>query len=466
MSFTRRNFLKSGAAASAAIGMGFPESVSPASSGWQNREQINPAIDNLRVVCCHDPSMITGRMTTIHPLGQYGACDASRIESNMDKMAQALAQKESANDAWDTIFMMPSTKQSWNQVKAAIKVNGMDSINPSIIILDKVCKELIRKGVLASNIYIYDAGSEITRWYGSSDARSKLPQGVNINDILGDTGQPRKNYRLANGRTYQTASWLVDGVIDLLINIAPNKGHYINNLGGFTLTMKNHVGSMKFGHPSDPADMIAMNTSDPFLGGTPPRQQLCIVDSLWATPNGPTSYDAQQYDRIVMGTCSPIVDYLTARKIRDEIMDVNSLSNSSYHINESAMTQLVEAFGYDSNSPEIRNLDLVDALTYSSTGLQTAAHGRGKRKVSFSFSGSHGVAPTISFKVPSTGDHVIFDIFDLSGRTVSSMLLDAHRKTVVWDGSDFQGRKIGAGQYIVRCRTTGYEKSGMLQINQ
>jgi hypothetical protein len=72
---------------------------------------------------------------------------------------------------------------------------------------------------------------------------------------------------------------------NILVNCAVNKGHG-SSYGSFTLTMKNHTGTMKFGCPSQ-QELIDENKSERILGGSPVRQLLCIVDSLWAAVPGP-----------------------------------------------------------------------------------------------------------------------------------------------------------------------------------
>jgi len=61
----------------------------------------------------------------------------------MDKMAMALAQKATANEAWATIFRKPAAK-TWANVKVAIKAPG------SFATVNKICKELNRLGVASS----------------------------------------------------------------------------------------------------------------------------------------------------------------------------------------------------------------------------------------------------------------------------------------------------------------------------
>ena len=60
----RRDFLKTAAAGAAgAMGLGalkFDKLLAQSAGGWVSGMQVNPAIDNKRVVCCHDANMLTG----------------------------------------------------------------------------------------------------------------------------------------------------------------------------------------------------------------------------------------------------------------------------------------------------------------------------------------------------------------------------------------------------------------------
>jgi hypothetical protein len=179
---------------------------------------------------------------------------------------------------------------------------------------------------------------------------------------------------LPDGSKEKCVKALKDGTIDILINFAVNKGHYITYAGKFTLALKNHIGSIKFDHEmNDPAKfsdkIIAINQSKQILGeGAVPLQQLCIVDSLWAMRDGPSGSLDSLVFCLVMGTFAPIVDYLTVKKIREELTESDggkAYGMGMTNTNTEVLNQFVSAFGYDPGSDEIKNLSLIDALTYS-----------------------------------------------------------------------------------------------------
>ena len=334
MSINRRDFCSGSIGGGIALATGCSRFGSPVDSGqesviWSDNFQINPAINNKKVVCCHDDRMISGDISTGNFNDQNAAVDSSRVEANMDALARTLTGKSGTEQAWSTIFRKPEEK-SWSDVKAAIKINGINtSIMPHIAIVGKVCAELVNLGVAAKNITVYDAchgargNDKYTPYIGDG-----LPQDTVV------TNGDHNGTVVVWGSTIACTT-IVSGC-DILVNCAVNKGHG-HDKGGFTLTMKNHTGTMMFSCPSL-TEMIEENKSSLILGGTPVRQQLCIVDSLWAAVKGPGDPPSHAPNRIVMGTFGPLVDVAVARNIREAVM------NASHY--DEAITKICSEFGY------------------------------------------------------------------------------------------------------------------------
>jgi hypothetical protein len=101
------------------------------------------------------------------------------------------------------------------------------------------------------------------------------------------------------------------------------------------------------------------------VGSTPPQQQLCIVDSIWATTmlNPGVNGDDIPANMIIMGVFSPVVDYVTARKVRKNIMGC--------YLSAVADTFLLN-FGYTER--EIRELDLLLISDSQITSLTAGKH--------------------------------------------------------------------------------------------
>ena len=116
---------------------------------------INPNIDNLRVVCCHDTDMLTKTPSNYGVSQQAANVNTARVESNLDAMARTLANKSDTSEAWSTIFR---SGKPWPSSLVAIKVNTINTSNvPGIAVIGKICQVFRDLGVPASSIIIYDA---------------------------------------------------------------------------------------------------------------------------------------------------------------------------------------------------------------------------------------------------------------------------------------------------------------------
>jgi hypothetical protein len=336
----RRDFLKT-AAAGAAGAMGisalrFDKLFAQSTGGWVSGMQVNPAIDNKRVICCHDPKMLgnypsSGAVSTVWA-SQNSYVDPATVSQNLEQMAMQLAQKNTAADAWSTIFQKPTGK-AWASTKVAIKVNAIQSTtgnHPRVAIVKKICDVLIDQlGVSAANIIVCDAHEDPSLLYNTTYV--SLTDATKIRATVSKYAQSLGGMVpvtiAASTKSISAVGDLVNGVIDILVNIAVLKVHSgpgtSYQFGSCSLCMKNHLGTFinqgTYASPSSTGlhslDAICnINKHAAILGGNPVRQQLCIVDGLMA--NGGNSATANvRADRIVMGTFAPIVDYLTATSI-------------------------------------------------------------------------------------------------------------------------------------------------------
>jgi hypothetical protein len=68
--------------------------------------------------------------------------------------------------------------------------------------------------------------------------------------------------------------------------------------------------------PPPPLALFEINKHSAILGGSPVRQQICIVDALFSNgSSGPGGGFDNRTDRLVMGTFAPIVDYFSVKNI-------------------------------------------------------------------------------------------------------------------------------------------------------
>lgn len=425
-SFSRRNFLE--LSAGAAVGSGLVTPVLGKATAFQ---QINPAIPNSRTVCCIDENMVTNPSSSGTFSAQNGAVATETVYANMDAMAMMLAGKSSASEAWGTIFQRGA--KQWSELKVAIKVNcQVEKGTAHAAVIGGVCKGLVGLGVSASNIQIYDgstnaqAASNIGGIYGPYIGAGKpIPAGVSA---------------VKSSLSGQVTSFIADGSTDILISLANNKGHTFGSLGYVTLTMKNHYGTYSpfiYGSHNSMSNLISTSKRDDLVGGNPPRQQLCIVDSLW----GSTPHDNwASYDRcpscLVMGTLSSVVDYVTIKKVREPIMNMSA--HPADPVNKMLSEFDVSASDVDAQYAEI-NGGMVNTVSRNADRTQF-----------------------VSLHVPSTGGAVVFSvaageqykltITTLEGRIVRTFDgIAGPGQRMLWDGKDVKGRLCAHGTYALRC---------------
>jgi hypothetical protein len=345
----RRDFLKT-AAASAAGAMGltalkFDKLLAQSTGGWTSGMQINPAIDNKRVICCHDTKMLTANPQNDTFAAQNAAVDANAVATNLDQMAMYLANKTTATDAWSTIFR---SGKDWASTKVAIKTNAIIATgnHPRVAVIKKICDVFVDQfKVPAANIILYDANSDASKCYttyASLTDSTKIRATVSVkSQSLG--GQAPVTITAAT-KTMTGVADLVNGVIDILVNVAIIKRHSgpgtAYAYGSCSLCMKNHLGTfINSGSDTGAGDASAtglhsidaicnINKQPAILGGNPVRQQLCIIDGLLANGNSAGGSFDTRVDRLIMGTFAPIVDYLTAMRIMKDVMNKPDANNN------------------------------------------------------------------------------------------------------------------------------------------
>lgn len=348
MKISRRHFVKGALAAGTALAL--PHIlVRRAQAAWVRKDKIHPNIDNFRVVGITDPAMIRPGEKSPTWADQEKLVNAQAVADNIDKLACTLAKTKSTREAWQAIFVKPA-KKSWSDVVVAIKTNHIADQHTRSAVMAKVCHALTDEvGVKGENVHIYDAchGSSMTQ----STPFTGLPPGCRMENQWGGYNKLTQVPAPWKGTGGQAAclDHLVDNTVDILVNVALCKGHS-KTFGGFTMTMKNHFGTFD-PRPSHAPDgglnyLIALNQTpeivgpmDPVTGAVLfPRQQLCIIDALWASQPGPGGYPTHQPNFLAMGVTSPVVDYVLATKFRKEQM--------GWDINQEAADRFLTDFGY------------------------------------------------------------------------------------------------------------------------
>jgi len=326
---TRRSFLKKsigGSLVGSAAPMIFIPRLAPSFEGF---EDPHPHISGLRVVGVHDPAMSTEELPVCPWRKQEQLVEAEAVGENIDRMACVLAEEKRVSDAWKKIFVKPP-KKSWKDAVVAIKTNNIFQQQTHSAVMAKFCNVLVGEiGVRASNIFIYDSchGADMLK----KTPFKGLPENVNVaalwEGIEVETAVPAP-WKSGDGKS-KCVGPLVEGKVDLLINIALCKGHS-PAYGQFTMLMKNHLGtfSPRPAHAEGGTDyLFAINKTAEILGDLDgggkvvfPRQQLCFIDALWASQKGPTGLSSAQPNRFFMGTFAPVVDYTVAHRLRQKKM--------------------------------------------------------------------------------------------------------------------------------------------------
>jgi len=344
--YTRRQFMKNTIAVGAGI-TGFPMVFIPKiDAAWAPQTLIHPNIDNLRVVAITDKNMINGNMPSSSWLRQDKLVVSDVVWGNMDKLACELTELKNPEAAWRTIFVKPP-KKSWRDTVVAIKTNNLGRQHTRSAVMVKICNTLTDTiGVESGNIYIYDA-SHGGRMRKKSPFMG-LPPGCRIQGEWGGIGTSTDIHADAWNGSTDCLKYLVNGFVDILVNISMCKGHS-SRFGGFTMTMKNHLGTFSAwpAHSGGGLNyVIGINQSREVLGSMDkksgkvlfPRQQLCLVDALWSSRSGPQGNSTHQTHFLAMGTLSPVVDYQVATHFRGARM--------GWKPNKRASRKMLTEFGY------------------------------------------------------------------------------------------------------------------------
>jgi hypothetical protein len=472
MDIGRRQFLKTSAAGAAGtvLAGGIVNGIAAATSAdvvWVNGFQINPDIDNLRVVYAMDPAMIkipeSESMSSF--LQKYCSTDMAKqvdytdkdlVQKYMDWMACALLEPKfpgiRPKEAWAKIFR---SGKPWADTRVAMKMNcRIFEFVPKLAIIDKVCKELIALGVKPENIVIFDRVSvspsqpiDVLKFMRDR-VGTDLPTGIKVSDgnaLLGgevDINVPG----YSNARC--TAD-IANGKIDILVNIARNQEHS-REYGWFTGCVKNHYGTCSSIEHGNVNYMVLCSKHNAIIGGTPPRQQLCIIDALVGSKPGARNSltpPDRRTNMLVMGTCGPIVDYQVVYKIRKPLMDVEIASD---YINK-FVTQL----GYTTSDPQ-----WIEATMPRETHAVSRRSSLQDSRIELSTTGRYRPA-RISIDMPRGNNSTQLRIFDMHGKCVRSFTITpSGNHHVVWDCRADNGKTVGSGSYAVSVISGAAESGG------
>ncbi len=349
MDLSRRDFVKRTLIAGTAIAAVPTVLIHKSPASWAKRTDVHPHVSNLRVVGLTDARMTKVMETETSWKRQQELVNPEAVFENIDRLACALMETGDPKTAWKGIFVKPPEK-SWADVVVAVKTNHISQQHTRSAVVAKICHTLADVlRVKTDNIYIYDGvhGSSMNR----DTPFGGLPKGVRIANQWGGISAPvavPSPWGDPDGKS-EILKPLADGTVDILVNIALCKGHW-TNYGGFTMAMKNHMGTFAPGpiHREGGQDyLLAVNKTPEILGTMDkktgkilfPRQQLCLLDALWASKGGPNGLPNAQPNFLAMGVFPPAFDYILATKFRGEKM--------GWKPNMSATRRFLTEFGYE-----------------------------------------------------------------------------------------------------------------------
>ena len=460
----RRNFLKTAAAGAMGITAIKFDKVFASSGGWTTGKQINPNIDNKRVICCYDTKMLKSTPTAYSMAVQNSTTDEAKIAANLDDMAMRLAQKTTATEAWKTIF---SSSKPWASTKVAIKVNAIIPSNgnhPRVAIIKKICDVLVDQFLVPpANITLYDATDDASLCYTSFvSLTDKTKIRANVSSKAKSLGNTTPVTIAKASQAISCVGDLVNGNIDILVNIAVCKVH--DGPGGsygYGSCMKNHLGTFNNSSGVNGAtglhsvDAICeINQHSAVIGGTPTRQQLCIVDALLANGKTPGGSPDTRVDRLVMGVFAPIVDYLTAMKILKGVMNKTDKNNN--------VPKFVTSFGYTETDVADSWIEYT-AGTGIADGPSREYSGRIMQLSLSNPSFKHAVA---HFTIPHTEGVMRLNIVDVKGRSIRNLSASLDENMIVWDGKNNNGTLVSAGNYFVNIIAGASRRSATISVTR
>ncbi|MBN2036195.1 MAG: hypothetical protein JW768_05590 [Chitinispirillaceae bacterium] len=464
----RRTFLKIAGAGTMGIAA-LPGSISAVSSlfsgspGWRDGLKINDFIDNVKAVCCYDEGMVESKLAG--DFAQQNAwVNTERVARDMDDIAKNLANESDPPAAWQKIFRKPTAK-NWNEVKAAIKVNCANTHNmPRIAIVGKVCTELINAGVPAANITLYDSlhNATGTGKYGDSQGNpiTGLPSGIVVSTatLTGPIVPVGSGTMQCSPVIARESAGAITYIPDILVNIAVNQG--VDTAGSEPgLCMSNHIGTLKYSTPSAD-ELIAMNQCEAIIGHktdeVPCRQQLCIVDSLWALV-GPAG-ELKAPCRIVMGTLPPVVDFLTAEYIRKP---PRIISDEGTTYNTTMVNNWLSSFGYAASDCLQGWVQFTPSTRLKETATKAITGGT---IVKVSLSSARTKKPVL-FRMSSSNRPIAVSLFNLSGRRLHAYTLPPSSSRELLVGWNGLGSKLRPGRYVVSCAMGREQKTASVLVD-
>lgn len=277
---SRRGFL-----GNVALGVGgllYPGVVSAASEA--------PAEKKSRVVILRNPAVISG-----------GKVNGSVAGEMVHRAVRLVTGKEDVASAWKSLFSPKET--------VAVKMNTRHPpVGGNREIADAIVEGLKQAGVAENRIIIFDfLDHELVRCRFELNDSAK---GIRCYGI-------RENREMKAGPVAVQLTKIITDEADAIVNVPTLRHH---NMAGVTISMKNHLGSVKNPrdlHRENCIYVADLNALDPIRKKT----RLIITDGILAQYDRGPSYRpefAWEYGGVIAGTDTVAVDAVGAEEIRAE----------------------------------------------------------------------------------------------------------------------------------------------------
>jgi len=375
------------------------------------------------------------------------------VQVMMDSGVQALAAIDDTGEAWKSLF--PGISGS---SVIAIKVNCINSSMPTHPDVTNAVVNGLKQMSFGfsfpeNNIIIFDRTTNELQSSGytiNSSGTGVRCFGTNYSGI----GYSSQSYSVHGSN--QKLSSIITDMADYIINISVLKNHSIS---GVTLCLKNHYGTC-----NSPGQLHGGN-ANPYipalnaLSQIKDKQYINIVDALFGIYTGGPSGNPQFIaNKIIMSQDIVAADYWGR-----ELLEENGCTTTGQatHIDTAAQSP----YNLGTNNPfqmEVINVTNPYVGIDQDSSSAAPADFRINQNYPNPFSGN----TKIEFYVPGNTT-VDLSVYDINGRQIRGLVNKSVNKgwhNIHWDGTNDLGRQVSGGLYVGQLKTSGFQKSIIMQM--
>jgi len=373
------------------------------------------------------------------------------VQLMMDTAIKGLAQINDLGEAWKSLLPEINANQ-----KVAIKVNCINSsLSSHPEVAYAIAEGLKQMSFVAgffteNNIIIFDRTNYELQSAGYTINTSE--NGVRCFGTNNSGVGYSTDYYSVNGSN-QKISTIITEIADYIINLGVLKNHSIS---GATLCLKNHYGTC---HNPGQLHSNQCDPSIPALNALPviyDKQSVNIIDALYGIysggPGGSPQFIANKF---ILSQDIVAADYWGRELLVEN--GCNTTYNA-HHIDTAAQNP----YNLGTNDPE--EMEVLNILN-PVTGVESN-NVSGGFQLKQNFPNPFQNNTQIDFYIPRKLD-VQLSIYSNDGQKVreifnSTMPLGWHN--AFWDGKNDIGHKLKSGLYIGQLKSSGYNKSIIMQL--